>query len=290
MSNFTGDVTDAEFDTEVLAASHKLPVIVDFWAPWCQPCRVLKPILEKLTLEYGGRFRLVKINSDENPESAKRYSVRGIPAVKAFVGGKQVAEFSGALPESQVRAFIDGILPSPAADLIEAAMAARAEGDLVTAAALLDDARAADPSSLSALFESAEVLMASDQCQAARVQLDTSEALVRKTVDATRLAALRARLNLLEAGQGADVGALSALLDNNPEDLALRQQLANALSLAGRYPEAMEHFLAIVHRDRKWGDDAGRKDLLNLFNILAVQVEHDALVREYRIKLARTLN
>ena len=121
MSEFSFDVGDADFDVQVLATSQQVPVLVDFWAPWCQPCRVLKPLLEKLTAEYGGQFRLAKINSDENPESSRRWGVRGIPAVKAFVGGQLVDEFTGALPEGQVRAFIERLMPSRAIPLLEAA-------------------------------------------------------------------------------------------------------------------------------------------------------------------------
>ncbi|MBK6907887.1 MAG: tetratricopeptide repeat protein [Rhodocyclaceae bacterium] len=290
MSDFSRDISDAEFDTEVLTASHKVPVLVDFWAPWCQPCRVLKPILEKLAGEYAGRFLLIKINSDENPDAAARYGVRGIPAVKAFVAGEQVDEFSGALPESQVRAFIERILPSPASALIEAAQAARAEGELSTALALLDDARAADPANVHAWLESAEAYLAGAHVAEARATLDSVEARVRTPTDATRFAALRARVELQVAGQGGDVDALSALVAAKPDDLSARQQLANALALAGRYRDALEQFLALVQRDRQWGDEAGRKGLLNLFTLLAAQADQEALVREYRVKLSRTLN
>jgi putative thioredoxin len=122
------DVSVADFDDKVLAASRAVPVVVDFWAPWCQPCRILKPILEKLAAEFGGRFILAKVNSDENQELSMRYGVRGIPAVKAFVNGEPVDEFTGALPEGQVREFIERLIPSPAepprAQALEATSAA----------------------------------------------------------------------------------------------------------------------------------------------------------------------
>ena len=111
------DVSQADFQKQVVEASFEQPVVIDFWAPWCAPCKVLKPILEKLADEYGGKFKLAKVNSDENPEIAARYAVRGIPSVKAMVDGKVVNEFTGALPESAVRDWLDKIIPSPAEEL-----------------------------------------------------------------------------------------------------------------------------------------------------------------------------
>lgn len=255
MTDFSLDISDADFDLAVIEASHDIPVIVDFWAPWCQPCRVLKPLLEKLAAEYAGRFRLVKINSDENPASAQRCQVRGIPAVKAFVGGAQVDEFTGALPERQVREFIERLMPSKALPLLDAASAALDANDLATAASLLDDA----------------------------------QPVLRDGEEQTRMSALRARLTLAEQG-GGDLDSLQTSVAADASNLDARLQLANALAVQGHYEAACEQLLTIVQRDRKWQDEAGRKGLLTLFTLLAGKAEHEALVREYRVKLARTLN
>jgi putative thioredoxin len=258
-----------------------------FWAEWCAPCRQLKPVLEKLAAEYGGRFLLAKVNSDQNQELAGRCGVRGIPNVKAFVGGQLVDEFTGALPEAQVRAFIDKLLPSPAEPLRVAAQEARASGEIELALSLLDDACQADPGNETVQLDMAEIRIEAGQLDAARALLD---ALEHKARDASRHKALQARLKLVAAGGGADAAALQARIAANGDDLDARLQLANALALSGDYRPALEHLLAIVRRDRKWQDEAARKAMLDLFTLLGGDAQFDDLVREFRIALARTLN
>ena len=287
MSAHAFDVSTAEFQEKVVAASQHVPVLVDFWAEWCAPCRQLKPILEKLAAEYGGRFLLAKINSDQNQELAGRCGVRGIPNVKAFVGGHLVDEFTGALPEAQVRAFIDKLLPSPAEPLRIAAQEAHASGETELALSLLDDASQADPGNETVQLDMAEIRIEAGQIDAARALLD---ALEHKARDASRHKALQARLKLVAAGGGADAAALQARIAANGDDPDARLQLANALALSGDYRPALEHLLAIVRRDRKWQDEAARKAMLDLFTLLGGDAQFDDLVREFRIALARTLN
>jgi putative thioredoxin len=287
MSPHAFDVSTAEFQEKVVAASQHVPVLVDFWAEWCAPCRQLKPILEKLAAEYGGRFLLAKINSDQNQELAGRCGVRGIPNVKAFVGGHLVDEFTGALPEAQVRAFIDKLLPSPAEPLRIAAQEAHASGETELALSLLDDASQADPGNETVQLDMAEIRIEAGQIDAARALLD---ALEHKARDASRHKALQARLKLVAAGGGADAAALQARIAANGDDPDARLQLANALALSGDYRPALEHLLAIVRRDRKWQDEAARKAMLDLFTLLGGDAQFDDLVREFRIALARTLN
>ncbi|CAG0993328.1 partial Chaperedoxin, partial [Rhodocyclaceae bacterium] len=218
---------------------------------------------------------------------AARWGVRGIPAVKAFVNGEMVDEFTGALPEAQVREFLARLIPSPAEPLRREAMAAHARGDQTTAQRLLDEALALDPANEAALLDSVEVRLAAGAIDAARQALD---AVADRARDRARIESLQARLQLAAAGGGAVAATLRASVDADPADLDSRLALANAQALAQDYRGALENLMEIVRRDRKWNDEAGRKTMLTLFTLLGARPEHEALVREYRIALARTLN
>jgi putative thioredoxin len=268
MHAFSTDVGSADFEESVIAASHRVPVLVDFWAEWCAPCRTLKPILETLAADYGGRFRLAKVNSDQNQELAARYAVRGIPCVKAFIDGAVVGEFTGALPEAQVRAFIDDLLPSPAEPLRIAALEARTRGDTEVACSLLSDALDLDPKHDTARLDLADI----------RIDLgdtDTAQSILDSIGHSTRFA---------------DTAALASRIAANEGDLDARLRLAQALALVGNYRPALEELLSIVKRDRHWQDQAARKAMLDLFTLLGSDGQSDDLVREFRIALARTLN
>lgn len=290
MSEHAIDVTVADFDEKVIAASQRVPVIVDFWAPWCQPCRILKPILEKLAAEYGGKFILAKVNSDENQELSARYGVRGIPAVKAFVGGQPADEFTGALPEPQVRAFIERLIPSPAEPLRKEALALAAQGDLDGARQRMADAINLDPKNDTAYLDFIELSLSLNSTESLAEAGELMGIVADRARDRSRVESLQARLQLATAGSGADPGSLRERLANHADDHEARLQLANALALQHDYRGALETLLDLVKRDRKWNDEAGRKGMLNLFTLLAAQPQHEDLVREFRIALARTLN
>jgi len=287
MSSHAYDVSLADFEEKVLAASHRTPVVVDFWAPWCQPCRILKPILEKLAAEFGGKFLLAKVNSDENQELSMRYGVRGIPAVKAFVGGELVDEFTGALPEGQIREFLARLIPSPAEPLRREALALAAAGDPEAARKKLADAIDLDPANDAAYLDFVELSIAVGALDEAR---ELFGVVADRTRDRARVEAIAARLALAGAAGNADVAALQSRLAADAGDLDARLQLANALALQQDYRGALENLLEIVRRDKKWNDEAGRKGMLNLFTLLGAQPQYDDLVREFRIALARTLN
>ena len=287
MDSFSLDVDIGDFQEKVLDASGHTPVLVDFWAEWCAPCRMLKPVLEKLAAEYGGRFILARLDSDRNQELAARYGVRSIPAVKAFVNGEMVKEFTGALPEAQIRAFIDSLLPSPAEPLRIAALDARAKGEPEVACSLLVDAMQLDPDNETVQLDLADIHIDMQHVEAARAILDAHD---HKTHDVTRLRALQARLKLVTAGTGADPVALKACIEANAGDLDARLQLANTQALAHDYRPALEQLLEIVRRDRKWQDEAARKTMLDLFTLLGGDLQYDDLVREFRTQLAQILN
>jgi putative thioredoxin len=278
------DVTDATFDSEVVETSRTRPVVVDFWAPWCAPCRALKPILEKLAAERDGEFVLAKMNTDENPETAARFGIRGIPAVKAFRDGKVAAEFTGAVPESAVRAFLGKILPTPGEKLRLAAAAALAAGDAEAAEAGLGDALRAEPSLHEARVDLAELLVARgawDDADATLADVPEHERDGRAQGLASRIALWRAARALPGAG------VLRARLEGAPGDLATRLQLAERHAADGEFEAALEQLLEVVRADRGPAREKARATMLRVFTL----AEGDAaLVGRYRRLLASALN
>jgi putative thioredoxin len=280
------EVTLADFDEQVVAASHRQPVVIDFWAPWCGPCKALGPILEKLAAEYGGKFLLAKVNSDENQELAVRYGVRGIPSVKAMVKGKIVNEFTGAQPESVVRAWLDKIIPSPAQELQQAAQQLAAAGDLDGAAQKLAQASALEPANEWVRVDAAEVMLLKGEMDEAQRLLDSLQDT--DVLKDARVLQLKAQTRLAEmSATGESEAALAAAVDADGNDLEARLKLANVLIASNRVAEGMEQLLEIVRRDRAFRDDIGRKTLLDVFNLLG---GHGELVSEYRRKLASALH
>jgi len=285
MTEHVVEVTEANFQHVVIEGSQKTPVVIDFWAPWCAPCRTLGPILERLAAEYGGRFVLAKVNSDENPALAAQFGVRGIPSVKAVLNGELVDEFTGALPEPDVRGFIDRVLPSPSEELRwKAEQIYSTQKDSAKALELLRQAMTADPENDAVRFDQARIHLDLGDLDAAQSLLDSLSGLAQMD---ERVIALRARLDLARgAAHAGDSASLQARVARDPADLDARLQLANLHVAGGEHREALDHLLEIVKRDRAFKDDIGRRTILEIFSVLGPDHE---LIEEYRRKLASAL-
>jgi putative thioredoxin len=263
------DVTTASFREDVIAASTKQPVLVDFWAPWCGPCKQLAPMLEKAVAASGGKVKLVKMNIDEHPQIAGQLGIQSIPAVIAFEKGQPIDGFMGALPETQVRGFIErlvGPLTGAADDLIAEAEAAVAAGDAAGAAALYSRVLTEDEANVKAIAGLAKLHLDSGDIEQAKGVLSLAPPPPPGRDSDPAIAAVKAALDLAEqASSLGDVAPLEAALAANPADNQARFDLAVALNARGERDRAADHLLAIVKRDRQWNDDAARKQLVQFF-------------------------
>jgi putative thioredoxin len=262
------DTTTQNFVKDVIEESSGQPVLVDFWAPWCGPCKQLTPVLEKVVKAAKGRVKLVKMNIDEHPAIPGQMGIQSIPAVIAFVGGRPADGFMGALPESQVTAFVERLIKDrvggEAKDMLKAADAGLAEGNAAGAAELYAQVLAEDATNVAALAGLARAYVASGAAEQAKQTLAmVPEA---KRNDAA-VAAARAALELAE--QAKSIGPADELEQKvaaNPLDHQARFDLALALNANGRRQDAADHLLEIVRRDRKWNDDGARKQLVQFFD------------------------
>lgn len=284
------ETTDRGFAVDVLQESMNQPVIVDFWAPWCGPCRQLTPVLEKQVNAAKGAVKLVKINIDENPQIAGRLRIQSIPAVYAFRGGQPVDGFMGALPESQVKEFIKRLAamagggePSAVDELLAVAKQAFDSGDLQTAAQAFSEVLGVEPDRVEAIAGLARSFLTAGDLEQARATLATTPEDGRNHED---IKAAEAALALAEkAGPAGESERLKAAVDADPANHQARYDYALALVAEGQNEQAMDELLAIVKKDRTWEDDKARKELLNLFEALST----DPAVGTARRKLAAIL-
>jgi putative thioredoxin len=276
-------VTAENFQAVVLEGSFGRPVLVDFWADWCAPCRMLMPILAKLADEYRGRFILAKVNTEEQQALAVEFGIRSLPTVQLFKSGRPVDQFMGALPEGQIREFIDRHIPRVSDGLLTQAQGLLAAGDLAGARDLIDRAREADPGN-------ARLALAELQLLAARGEIAEAQTAIAKLpielASEPEVLALRGQLRFAAALEEAPPESeLIVRLSDDPKDSLARYQLAAHQVLRGDYASALENLLTLMKRDRAFQDDAARKGMLAVFDLLG----GGDLVSGYRAKMMNAL-
>ena len=283
------DTTQQEFTRDVIDASRESPVLVDFWAPWCGPCRTLSPLLATIEAEFEGRLKVVKLNVDDNQELAARFGVRSIPYVVAFIDGQPVDSFVGVLPAEALRQFVGRLVPDPAEIERRKARQLLEEGDVSGAVGALREAIALDPDRDAARLDLAQLLL---ERSPESGPLDEAAASLARISSAGRLEPRWLALNTQlqsrrRAAELPPAEVLQARIAADPADLQARLDLANLLVARHAFEAALEQLLAIVERDRGFGDDIGRRTMLSVFDLAANQSQ---LVSSFRRRLSAALN
>ena len=284
-SPYVYDVTQETYQQLVVENSRHVPVLVDFWADWCGPCKMQLPVLLKLADAYQGKFLVAKINTDEQRRLAELHSIRSIPTMKLFRDGQVVEEILGAQTESTLRTLLDKYVARESDSLREQAAQRAAAGDVEGALAILRDAAAKDPDNPRAQLDYLRTAMEAGLVDEAEQALTAMPRDIRESAEIRRYAALVEFARRIAGGP--DRAALEQRIAQDTGDLEARDLLAARLALAGDAEGALEQYLEILRRDRRYGDDAGRKGLLAMFELLGNQ---GPLVNRYRSQMFTVLH
>jgi putative thioredoxin len=284
-SAYIHNVGAQDFQALVIENSYKQPVLIDFWADWCEPCKSLAPVLARLAEEYKGKFILAKVDTEKEQELAAHFGIKSLPTMKVIFNGQIAGERVGAIPESEIRALIDPLIISESDKVMDAAMAAHDEGRTQDALDLMNQALANDPANLDLKINIARLVMLQGDMKSASALLDSLSEEESKNDEAVKL---RAKINLDTQLEGLpSMEQIESRLADNPEDLEALLDKSHHLSASGLYEQAMEILLEIMTIDRKFQDDAGRKGLLALFDMLGSEQQ---AVQKYRRKLFTLLH
>ncbi|MCU7807625.1 MAG: thioredoxin [Candidatus Thiodiazotropha sp. (ex Semelilucina semeliformis)] len=284
-SPFMIDVTAENFQQVVLETSMSRPVLVDFWAEWCNPCKSLMPTLAKLADEYQGKFILAKVNTEEQQQLAAHFGIKSIPCVKLFLNGQMVDEFLGALPEPEIRSFIDKHIPRESDGLLAQADQLLIQGDADGAGSLIQQAAEMDPGSPKVMLANARYLAAIGKLDEAEQQL---QALPKEEQENPEVAAMLARIQFdRSTADNPPAESLEQRLKENPADSEALHQLATHKIMQNDYEGALELLLTLLQKNRDYGDDAARKDMLRIFELLGGQGD---LVKRYRNRMFNALH